>query len=114
MWVDNDVPTLKNFYRSPFSKWLPQWSKIVHKRSFIPTWAILADVSVGIVFLISIKSTMSHIFHKFYEYRSCSCLFISNHAVIRKVQHHEQFVHFDKKWCSSTLSNIIKIWYVGR
>jgi hypothetical protein len=24
MWVDNDVPTLKNFYRSPFSKWLPQ------------------------------------------------------------------------------------------
>ena len=29
MWVDNDVPnwfpTLKNFYRSPFSKWLPQY-----------------------------------------------------------------------------------------
>jgi hypothetical protein len=28
MWVDNDVPnwfpTLKNFYRLPFSKWLPQ------------------------------------------------------------------------------------------
>jgi hypothetical protein len=24
MWVDNDVPTLKNFYRSPFSKWPPQ------------------------------------------------------------------------------------------
>jgi hypothetical protein len=21
MWVDNDVPTLKNFYWSPFSKW---------------------------------------------------------------------------------------------
>ena len=27
MWVDNDVPTLKNFYRSPFSKWLPQYCK---------------------------------------------------------------------------------------
>jgi hypothetical protein len=27
MWVDNDVPTLKNFYRSPFSKWPPQYSK---------------------------------------------------------------------------------------
>jgi hypothetical protein len=25
MWVDNDVPTLKNFYRSPFSKWMPQY-----------------------------------------------------------------------------------------
>jgi hypothetical protein len=29
MWVDNDVPnwfqTLKNFYRSPFSKWAPQY-----------------------------------------------------------------------------------------
>ena len=25
MWVDNDVPTLKNFYWSPFSKWLPQY-----------------------------------------------------------------------------------------
>jgi hypothetical protein len=25
MWVDNDVLTLKNFYRSPFSKWLPQY-----------------------------------------------------------------------------------------
>ena len=29
MWVDNDVPNwfpkLKNFYRSPFSKWLPQY-----------------------------------------------------------------------------------------
>jgi hypothetical protein len=30
MWIDNDVPnwfpTLKNFYRSPFSKWPPQYS----------------------------------------------------------------------------------------
>ena len=29
MWVDNDVPnwfpTLNNFYRSPFSKWTPQY-----------------------------------------------------------------------------------------
>jgi hypothetical protein len=31
MWVDNGVPnsfpTLKNFYRSPFSKWPPQYRK---------------------------------------------------------------------------------------
>ena len=31
MWVDNDVPnwlpTLKNFYRSPFSKWPPQYRR---------------------------------------------------------------------------------------
>jgi hypothetical protein len=25
MWIDNDVPTLKNVYRSPFSKWPPQY-----------------------------------------------------------------------------------------
>jgi hypothetical protein len=29
MWVDNDVqnvfPALKNFYRTPFSKWPPQY-----------------------------------------------------------------------------------------
>ena len=29
MWIDNDIPnwfpTLKNFYRSPFSKWPPQY-----------------------------------------------------------------------------------------
>ena len=25
MWVDNDVPTMKNFYRPPFSKWPPQY-----------------------------------------------------------------------------------------
>ena len=30
MWVDNDVPTLKNFYRSPFSKWTPQYANIQH------------------------------------------------------------------------------------
>jgi hypothetical protein len=27
MWVDNDVPTLKYFYQSPFSKWPPQYRK---------------------------------------------------------------------------------------
>ena len=27
MWVDNDVPTLNNFYWSPFSKWPPQYRK---------------------------------------------------------------------------------------
>ena len=25
IYVDNDVPTLKNFYRTPFSKWPPQY-----------------------------------------------------------------------------------------
>ena len=30
MWVDNDVPTLKNVYRSPFSKWPPQYRKNQH------------------------------------------------------------------------------------
>jgi hypothetical protein len=30
MWVDNDVPTLKNVYRLPFSKWPPQYTNIQH------------------------------------------------------------------------------------
>jgi hypothetical protein len=30
MWVDNDVPTLKNFYRSPFLKWRHNTAKIQH------------------------------------------------------------------------------------
>jgi hypothetical protein len=47
MWVDNDVPnwfpTLKNFYRSPFSKWPPQYghfsmSGIISGHHNLPTY----------------------------------------------------------------------------
>ena len=42
MWVDNDVPnwfpTLKNFYRSPFSKWPPQYCKNSTLPDIIKIW----------------------------------------------------------------------------
>ena len=44
MWVDNDVPnwlpTLKNFYRSPFSKWPPQYRKYSTLSNIIKIWYV--------------------------------------------------------------------------
>jgi hypothetical protein len=44
MWVDNDVPnwlpTLKNFYRSPFSKWPPQYRKNSTLSDIIKIWYV--------------------------------------------------------------------------
>jgi hypothetical protein len=44
MWVDNDVPnwfpTLKNFYRSPFSKWPPQYHKNSTLSDIIKIWYV--------------------------------------------------------------------------
>ena len=44
MWVDNDVLnwflTLKNFYRSPFSKWPPQYRKNSTLSDIIKIWYI--------------------------------------------------------------------------
>jgi hypothetical protein len=44
MWVDNDVPncfpTLKNFYRSPFSKWLPQYRTNSTLSDFNAIWYV--------------------------------------------------------------------------
>ena len=40
MWVDNDIPTLKNFYRSPFSKWPPQYSTNSTLSDFNEIWYV--------------------------------------------------------------------------
>ena len=44
MWVDNDVPnwfpTLKNFYRLPFSKWPPQYLKNSTLSDIIQIWYV--------------------------------------------------------------------------
>jgi hypothetical protein len=44
MWVDNDVPnwypTLKNFYRPPFSKWPPQYRKNSTLSNIIKIWYV--------------------------------------------------------------------------
>ena len=53
MWVDNDVPnwlpTLKNFYRSPFSKWPPQ----IQHCPILTTFHMLVDYDVPKWFLTS-------------------------------------------------------------
>ena len=40
MWVDNDGPTLKNFYRSPFSKWPSQYRKNSTLSDIIKIWYV--------------------------------------------------------------------------
>ena len=40
MWVDNDVPTLTNFYWSPFSKWPPQYRKNSTLSNIIKIWYV--------------------------------------------------------------------------
>jgi hypothetical protein len=44
MWVDNYVPnwfpTLKIVYRSPFSKWLPQYHKYSTLSDIIKIWYV--------------------------------------------------------------------------
>jgi hypothetical protein len=49
MWVDNDVPnwfpTLKNFYRSPFSKWPPQYCTNSTLNNF-QCWESIRDIII--------------------------------------------------------------------
>jgi hypothetical protein len=40
MWVDNDVLTLKNFYRLQFSKWPPQYRKNSTLSDIIKIWYV--------------------------------------------------------------------------
>jgi hypothetical protein len=99
MWVDYDVPkwflTLKNFYRSSFSKWPPQYRT---------------------------NSTLSDFKHmKFWWYRTmlnfyrpffmpCFGSHFENGRHLKNFENAE-LLQYRK---NSTLSDIIKIWYVGR
>jgi hypothetical protein len=48
MWVDNDIlnwlPTLKNFYQSPFSKWPPQYRKYSTLSDIIKIWYVGVEI----------------------------------------------------------------------
>jgi hypothetical protein len=50
MWVDYDVPTLKNFYLSPFSKW-PPICQAEKYRSWMNVPFLLADENLNGLFL---------------------------------------------------------------
>jgi hypothetical protein len=55
MWVDNDVPILKNFYRSPFSKWPPQYGKNspLTMFNFFGVVAAILKMATGRIFSMS-------------------------------------------------------------
>ena len=53
MWVDNDVPTLKNFYRSPFSKWPPQYRTQIQHCPISTPFDMWVDYDVPNWFLTS-------------------------------------------------------------
>ena len=126
MWVDYDVPkwflTLNNFFRSPFSKWPPQYR----------TNSTLSDFNISYVgrlwcpeFIPDIEKFLAvAIFKMAAKFQHCpiSSKFdmwtdndVPNWIPTLKKFYLSPF----SKWppqCRkySTLSNIIKIWYVGR
>jgi hypothetical protein len=75
MWVDNDVPnwfpTLKNFYRSPFSKWPPQYCTNSTLSDFNAIWYVgrlwcpemIHDIKKFL--LVAIFKMATTILHKF-------------------------------------------------
>ena len=75
MWVDNDVPnwlpTLKNFYRSSFSKWPPQYRKNSTLTDIIKIWYVgrqwcpelIADIEKFLpVVIFKMATTIPHKF----------------------------------------------------
>jgi hypothetical protein len=131
MWVGNDVlnwfPTLKKFYWLSFSKWPPQY----HTNSTLSDFNTIS--CVGRLWCPRIDS---------WHWKISTGLYFQNgHHNIAKIQHCPISSQFDmwvdndvKNWFStlnnfyclpfskwppqyrknSTLSDIIKIWYVGR
>ena len=128
MWVDNDVlnwfPTLKNFYRSPFSKWPPQY----HTNSTLfdfnaisyvgRLWCpeLIPDISTGRPF-----QNGSHNIAKI-QHCPISSQFdmwvdndFKNWVPILNNFYWSPFSKWPPQYHkNSTLSDIINIWYVGR
>jgi hypothetical protein len=91
MWVDYDVPnwflTSKNFYRSPFSKWPPQY----HTNSTLQCWIFTAHILCRVLAAILKMADIS----KILKTQNCSsngdlslcqilCLY---HYLFRSYQH---------------------------
>jgi hypothetical protein len=124
MWVDNDVPnwflTLKNFYRSPFSKWSPQYRKNSTLSDIIRCFAILwwPFWKWRPVEIVQCQDSIRHIITyphiKLWWYRTmlnfCGIVvtFLNNFYWSPFSKWPQQY----RK--NSTLSDIITIWYVGR
>jgi hypothetical protein len=112
MWVDNDVPTLKNFYRSPFSKWPPQYRTNSTLSDFNDIsyvgrlWYPESIPDIEKFLPVTIFKMATTILHKFN---------ILNWFLTSKNFYRSPFSKWPPQYRkNSTLSDIIKIWYVGR
>jgi hypothetical protein len=110
MWVDNDVPTLKNFYRSPFSKWPPQYR----------TNSTLSDFN-AISYRTMLNSYcpffMPWFWQPFWKWQTSRKFWKCRIAPIMVTYHYVKFyvsIIIPQYLKNSTLSDIIKIWYVDR
>ena len=124
MWVDNDVPdwflTLKNFYRSPFSKWPPIYRTNSTLSDFNDSWYVGRLWCPKLIHEIE-KFLMVTIFKM--------ATTIPQKLNIVRFQRHFMWVDYDVlNWfptsknfyrspiyrTNSTLSDFNDIWYVGR
>jgi hypothetical protein len=105
MWVhyvvSNWFLTLNNFYRSPFSKWPPQYRKKSTLSDIITIWYVSNCDDIGQCWFFAV------LLWPFWKWRP-----------VEIVQSRESRSPFSK-WPpqyrkNSTLSDIITIWYVGR
>ena len=128
MWVDNDVPnwfpTLKNFYRSPFSKWPPQYRTNSTLSDFNAIsyvgrlWCpeLIPDIEKFLPVTI-FKMATTNIQHcpissKFDMWVDND---VPNWFPTLKNVYRSPFSKWPPQYCkNSTLSDIITIWYVGR
>jgi hypothetical protein len=151
MWLDNDVlnwlPTLKNFYRSPFSKcitkiqhcpissqfdmwvdndvlnWFPTFPHI--KLWWYCTMLNFCDIVVAILKMATSRNcSMSGLISGHHYLPTFQIVMISDNVVDNDVPnwfltlnnfYWSLFSKWPPQYCkNSTLSDIIKIWYVGR
>jgi hypothetical protein len=60
MWVDNDVPTLKNFYQSPFSKFWPHCPWNIDPPTYgIMNYSLLVEMRGGSIYHEGVQNTMT-------------------------------------------------------
>jgi hypothetical protein len=120
MWVDNDVPkwvpTLNNFYWSPFSKWQPQYHKnstlsnINQFRTSFSTHISNFD-DIGQCWILAV------LWWPFWKWQIVEIVQCreSIRDIIIYPHNRLPFLKWPPQYhTNSTLSDIITIWYVGR
>ena len=130
MWVDNDAPncflTLQNFYRSPFSKWSPQYRTNSTLTDFNDIsyvgrlWCpeLIPDIEKFLQLAIfKMVGTIPHKFNivRFQRHFIWVDYDVPNWFLTSKNFYRSPFSKWPPQYCkNSTLSDIIKIGYMGR